>query len=69
LDFNTAYSFSIWKKLQATFQFGIQNSLNEKYVASLLPNAVGFGNVAPRYFYPGQPRNYYGGLQLTYQFF
>lgn len=69
LDINLAYNFSFWKKFQATLQFGIQNSLNEKYAASLLPNAVGFGNTAPRYFYPGQPRNYYGGLQLTYDMF
>ncbi|UPQ79540.1 TonB-dependent receptor [Flavobacterium azooxidireducens] len=68
LDINTNYTFSIWKDLKANLQFGIQNSLNEKYAASILPNAVGFGNVAPRYFYPGNPRNYYGGMSLNYQF-
>jgi len=68
LDINTNYTFSIWKNLNATIQFGIQNSLDEKYAASILPNAVGFGNALPRYFYPGNPRNYYGGINLTYQF-
>jgi iron complex outermembrane receptor protein len=68
LDINTSYTFSIWKNLKANLQFGIQNSLDEKYAASILPNAVGFGNVAPRYFYPGNPRNYYGGMSLNYQF-
>lgn len=68
LDINTNYTLSIWKNLKANFQFGIQNSLDEKYAASILPNAVGFGNVAPRYFYPGNPRNYYGGMSLNYQF-
>lgn len=68
LDINTNYTFSIWKNLKANLQFGIQNSLDEKYAASILPNAVGFGNVAPRYFYPGNPRNYYGGMSLNYQF-
>lgn len=68
LDINTNYTFSIWKNLKANLQFGIQNSLDEKYAASILPNAVGFGNVAPRYFYPGNPRNYYGGINLTYRF-
>ena len=68
LDINTNYTFSIWKDLKANLQFGIQNSLDEKYAASILPNAVGFGNVAPRYFYPGNPRNYYGGMSLNYQF-
>jgi len=68
LDINTNYTFSIWKNLKVNLQFGIQNSLDEKYAASVLPNAVGFGNAAPRYFYPGNPRNYYGGINLTYQF-
>jgi iron complex outermembrane receptor protein len=68
LDINTNYTFSLWKNLKANLQFGIQNSLDEKYAASILPNAVGFGNVAPRYFYPGNPRNYYGGMSLNYQF-
>lgn len=68
LDINANYTFSIWKNLKANLQFGIQNSLDEKYAASVLPNAVGFGNAAPRYFYPGNPRNYYGGMSLNYRF-
>ena len=67
LDINTNYTFSIWNNLKANLQFGIQNSLDEKYAASVLPNAVGFGNNAPRYFYPGNPRNYYGGVSLNYR--
>jgi iron complex outermembrane recepter protein len=68
LDINSNYTFSIWKNINVNLQFGIQNSLDEKYAASVLPNAVGFGNAAPRYFYPGNPRNYYGGMSLNYQF-
>lgn len=68
LDINSNYSFSIWKNLKLNLQFGIQNSLNEKYAASILPNAVGFGNTLPRFFYPGNPRNYYGGMGLNYRF-
>jgi iron complex outermembrane receptor protein len=68
LDINTTYTFSIWKDLKANLQFGIQNSLDEQYAASILPNAIGFGSVAPRYFYPGNPRNYYGGMGLSYRF-
>ena len=68
LDINTTYTFSIWKDLKANLQFGIQNSLDEQYAASILPNAIGFGNAAPRYFYPGNPRNYYGGMGLSYRF-
>lgn len=68
LDIHTTYTFSIWKNLKANLQLGIQNSLDEKYAASILPNAIGFGTVAPRYFYPGNPRNYYGGMSLNYRF-
>lgn len=68
LDINSSYSLSIWKNLKLNLQFGIQNSLNEKYAASILPNAVGFGNAPPRFFYPGNPRNYYGGMGLNYRF-
>ncbi|GGD16251.1 hypothetical protein GCM10011343_03960 [Flavobacterium orientale] len=68
LDCKTNYSFEVVKNLKMETFFGVQNSLNEKYAASILPNAVGFGNALPRYFYPGNPRNYYGGINLTYQF-
>jgi iron complex outermembrane recepter protein len=47
---------------------GLNNVFDENYAASVIPNAVGFGGAAPRYFYPGNPRNYYVGLAVEYQF-
>ncbi|MCC8360720.1 TonB-dependent receptor domain-containing protein [Salinimicrobium sediminilitoris] len=47
---------------------GVNNALDEKYAASVIPNAVGFGGAAPRYFYPGMPQNFYGGLAVGYKF-
>lgn len=47
---------------------GVNNALDEQYAASVIPNAVGFGGNAPRYFYPGMPRNFYGGLAVGYKF-
>ncbi|WP_324720567.1 TonB-dependent receptor [Salinimicrobium sp. HB62] len=47
---------------------GVNNVLDEHYAASVIPNAVGFGGSDPRYFYPGMPRNYYGGLGIEYNF-
>ena len=47
---------------------GVNNVLDEHYAASVIPNAVGFGGSDPRYFYPGMPRNYYGGLGVGYKF-
>lgn len=68
LDAKSGYTFFILKKLKTEINFGIQNILNEKYASSILPNAVGFGSAPARYYYPGNPVNYYGGLNLTYLF-
>lgn len=68
LDVKVAYSFTILQFLKATLSSGINNVLNRKYAASILPNAVGFGNVAPRYYYPGNPIQFYGGISVSYLF-
>lgn len=67
-DTKINYSLILFKKLKADFNFGLQNILNEKYAANILPNAVAFGNAQPRYFYPGNPVNYYGGFAFNYVF-
>jgi iron complex outermembrane receptor protein len=68
LDIKTTYSFKILKVLKTELSAGINNALDEKYAASILPNAVGFGAAAPRYYYPGNPINYYGGFSVSYLF-
>jgi iron complex outermembrane receptor protein len=68
LDLKTTYAFTIFKKLNAELTAGVNNALNEKYAASIVPNAVGFGAAPPRYYYPGNPINYYGGLSISYLF-
>ncbi len=68
LDVNLKYGMDVLKNFKIILNFGIQNALDEKYAASVLPNAVAFGNAQPRYFYPSNPRNYYGGFQLNYDF-
>ncbi len=78
-DANTLYSdsFSIFNskigfnkrfgsKLILNINFGINNVFNTKYAQSILINAVGFGGSEPRYYYPGNNRNYYGGFQFKY---
>lgn len=47
---------------------GLNNVLDEAYAASVIPNAVGFGGAAPRYFYPGMPRNWFAGIAIEYNF-
>lgn len=68
LDIKTSYFFTILKVLKTGLNAGVNNALDEKYAASILPNAVGFGTVPPRYFYPGNPVNYYGGFSVSYVF-
>ncbi len=45
---------------------GINNLFNIRYAQSVLINANSFGGNEPRYFYPGNDRNFYAGLQLKY---
>lgn len=46
--------------------FGVNNISDEQYASMILINAASFGGSAPRYYYPGRPRNIYGGLRLSY---
>ncbi len=62
-----------WQKRISTrvdlnFFGGIQNLLNEKYASMILPNARPFGQNEARFFYPGLPINYYGGVAAKYFF-
>ena len=66
LNFTTGYTRQINSKLELGLNFGINNILDEQYAASVLTNAVGFGGRAPRFFYPGNPRNYFGGFKVRY---
>lgn len=64
LKFN--YNWNLSREFDLSFDFGVNNMLDENYAASVVTNAVGFGGSAPRYYYPGNPRNYYGGFSLKY---
>lgn len=68
LDIKTSYTFKLIKILKIELNAGINNALNTKYSANILPNATGFGTAAPRYFYPGNPVNFYGGFSVSYLF-
>lgn len=68
LDCKAAYTFTLYKLLKTELSTGINNVLNRDYAASILPNAVGFGSAPARFYYPGNPRNYYGGIAVSYLF-
>ncbi len=47
--------------------FGINNLFDVVYAQSVLINTQGFGGSEPRYYYPGNARNFYGSLRLGYK--
>lgn len=55
------------KKLPFGIRFsgGINNLLNTSYASMILVNAPSFGGNAPRYYYPGLPRNVFVGVSIT----
>lgn len=67
--FNTRMGYQ--KKLSDHFtigvDFGVNNLFDKVYAQSVLINTQGFGGREPRYFYPGDERNYYGSLRLGYK--
>jgi iron complex outermembrane receptor protein len=62
------YKFTLLKSVCATINLGANNVFNKKYASSIVTNAIGFGGSEPRYFYPGEPRNYFGSVGVRYIF-
>lgn len=67
-NLSTRYNTSISNNLKLGINFGLNNLFNTNYAQSVLINATGFGGAEPRYFYPGNGRNYFAGLRLNYSF-
>ena len=78
-DDNSIYSESYqvvnarvgWRKnwltgLNLEIYAGLNNLFDERYASMILINAGSFGGRAPRYYYPGLPRNWYGGIKIGY---
>ncbi len=53
--------------LNINLNVGVNNVFNERYAQSVLINASSFGGNEPRYFYPGNDRNFYANIQLAYK--
>ena len=66
LNLRLNYNWNLSRGIDLQFNFGINNILDEQYAASIVTNAVGFGGSAPRYYYPGNPRNFYGALRFKF---
>ncbi|MBU3822651.1 TonB-dependent receptor [Flavobacteriaceae bacterium XHP0103] len=55
-------------KLTCNAFYGLNNIFDEKYASQILINTSGFGGSAPRYYYPGEPVNYFAGININYNF-
>ncbi len=60
------YQTSLSSHFSLGLNAGINNLFDTNYAQSVLINASSFGGALPRYFYPGNGRNYYGGFKLSY---
>lgn len=60
------YRKPLSEKFTVGIDFGINNILDEQYAESVLINAGSFGG-EPRYYYPGNPRNFYGSLRVGWR--
>ena len=67
LNTRLGYNKEIVENLYISSDFGINNIFDVNYAQSVLINAVGFGGSEPRYYYPGNDRNFYISLGLRYQ--
>jgi len=80
-DANTVYSDPYWLfhlKMGYTASFNnirmhiygnIRNLFDTKYAAMFQINAQARGEGGPRYYYPGNPRHYFGGIKLIYHLY
>ncbi|WP_299012381.1 TonB-dependent receptor [uncultured Polaribacter sp.] len=67
-NFKVGYAFHFLKDIQVNAFFGVNNVFDETYASQILINASSFGGNAPRYFYPGNPINYFSGINFNYLF-
>lgn len=67
-NIKVGYRNHVNSKIKFNIFLGINNAFNQIYASQILINARGFGGNAPRFFYPGNPINYYSGVVLNYSF-
>ncbi|MFD1315385.1 TonB-dependent receptor [Namhaeicola litoreus] len=68
LHVKLGYQNAFFQNFRFDAFFGMNNLFDEKYASMLQINATAFGNNSPRYYYPGEPLNYYFGVNLSYFF-
>ncbi len=68
VNLKVGYKFRILQNFSLEIYAGANNLTDVNYAASILPNAVGFGGAQPRYYYPGDARNFYAGLKIGWDY-
>lgn len=68
LNLKIGYKKELFNRFTFNTFLGINNIFDEAYASQILINASSFGGNAPRYFYPGNPVNYFIGVNLNYIF-
>jgi iron complex outermembrane receptor protein len=68
LNAKIGFEKTIWEDCSFDIYAGVNNIFDAQYASMILINAGSFGGNAPRYYYPGLPRNFYGGVRLKYTF-
>lgn len=67
LNLKLGYNKYIYNNnLRLNAYVGIDNLSDTHFASMILINAPEFGNNAPRYYYPGKPRNMYLGVSLNF---
>ncbi len=67
--FNTklGYGKKLTDRISIGIDLGMNNIFDVVYAQSVLINTQAFGGAEPRYYYPGDGRNFYGSLRLGYR--
>ncbi|MFN8254975.1 MAG: TonB-dependent receptor [Bacteroidales bacterium] len=60
------YRFVLKGETALNLNFGINNITNTHYASMIVVNAPSLNGVAPRYYYPGLPLNFYSGISLKF---
>ena len=68
LHLQTGYERSFGQHFSFQTAFGLNNVFDKSYASMVLINAASFGGRAPRYYYPGEERNWYIRLGGKYRF-
>ena len=55
------------KRFNVEVKAGVQNIFDINYAAMLAVNAPAFGTAQPRYYYPGNPRNYFVSVLIGWR--